>query len=140
LAWWAAVCIPYIHKDVQIRQLTPLEELKLVVSALEDHATQIKSHDEKLSTIDRRVESLERSVTELQLHNNPEFLSVLAYCNINNIPVTRAEAMAIGKKAKKLSRQLDLPIGKAPHEIYGHVGTYHVSVLEQIVGEVRVAQ
>ncbi len=130
--WWRSFCLPRIHKDLQVKRLTPLEELKLIVSTLEHH-------EGTLTGLESRLSALEEIVTELQANSNPEYFSVLAYCNTHNVPVTKSDAMAIGRQASKLSKQLGIPIQKVQHEVYGQVGAYHVSVLEQVVGASSVA-
>ena len=60
------------------------------------------------------------------------YFSILAYANIAGVRLCRQDAQKLGKMATKISNEMNCPIGKVPDERWGHVGTYHKSVLELV--------
>ena len=75
------------------------------------------------------------AVNKQPLHIEQDYYSILGYCNKNNLPITTSEAIRLGKLATRLSRQKGFEIRRVDDERYGSVGSYHVSVLDEVITE-----
>lgn len=71
---------------------------------------------------------------ESQLVNSPqEFTSITGFCKIHDIDVTNNQAVAWGRAAMKLSKELGAPTGKAKDPRWGQVRTYRDDVLMRVI-------
>lgn len=125
--WITHEVLPSIRKTGQygLQNLTPAQQLLIAAQQLVDHERQLAEHDARLARLE----------AEQQAADNPiEYFTIIGYCKYKGLPApTEAEAIALGKRAAKLSRSLDRHIGNVPHRIHGYVHTYHISILEQVV-------
>ena len=74
----------------------------------------------------------ELNITMLQEILIYPYYSILAYCKINSIQITKSEAISYGREAKKLSDNKGYEIRKVTEERYGFVGSYHIEVLKEV--------
>ena len=75
------------------------------------------------------------AVNKHPLQIEQDYYSILGYCNKNNLPITTSEAIRLGKLATRLSRKKGLEIRRVDDERYGSVGSYHISVLDEVIAE-----
>lgn len=62
-----------------------------------------------------------------------DYYSILAYCNLKQIKMTTSEAIRYGKELVKLSNEKGYEVRKVKDERYGHVNSYSIDVLEQVI-------
>lgn len=123
--WVAHEVLPSIRKtgSYQIQNMSPLQQLKAMVSVLEEHEAQLDNHAERITSLEAHVQS------------EPEYYTVLGYFIKRGLHTpTRNDAIRIGQKASQLSRVKGYGIGKANDPRYGTVNTYHIEILDEIVG------
>jgi len=84
---------------------------------------------------ERRMTAIEETVQEVKAHLttiNTDFYSVAGWAALVKKPIPTNQATALGKKAAKLSRESNMPIGSIYDARYGNVGTYHKDILRQV--------
>ena len=69
---------------------------------------------------------------ELQ-NGDTGYMTVVAYCRYHSIDTPLTVANKWGRQCAKLSKKLNIKIGKIPGERWGQVNSYHVSVLDEII-------
>jgi len=106
------------------KQLTPAEQfLQLAQLNVET--------ERKITEQESRIKALE----DKQQDGNTGFLTILAYCRMNNIPEPLKQAQKHGKRAVKLSEKYNILIGKVSDERWGQVNSYHIDVLNELFGD-----
>lgn len=83
-----------------------------------------------------RVLALETEVAEVKAHVtsiNTDYYTVSGWATLLHRPVPLQEAQSLARKARRLSQEQGLPIGKAYDAKYGTVNTYHRDVLRQVM-------
>jgi len=120
----------FLRKDERHNGLTLLD----VIQAQLDH---LKAIDRRQRELEAKQARVEEKVAAIEAHNGntDDFFTVLAWARLIGKPIPVSGARAIGKKAAALSRGRGLSIGTASDERYGAVGTYHRSVLTELLGD-----
>jgi len=71
---------------------------------------------------------------EAQLVNSPQdFTSITGFCKMHKVDVTHSQAVAWGRAAAKLSKELGAPTGKAKDPRWGQVRTYRDDILMKVI-------
>jgi len=63
------------------------------------------------------------------------YFSVQGYANLHKIKIDHVTCNKLGRKASKMSREDGAKIGKAKHQIFGEVNTYHEDILKDVFDE-----
>jgi len=87
--------------------------------------------ERKIIEQESRIKALE----DKQQDGKTGFLTILAYCRMNNIPEPLKQAQKHGKRAVKLSEKYNILIGKVSDERWGQVNSYHIDVLNELFGD-----
>lgn len=105
--------------------------------------------ENRIDRLENMVEALVMSVGKMteaisiqyaqkkEIEYNPikqDYYTIKGYCILKHIQITSSAAIAYGKKCASLSRERALEIRQAPDEQYAFVGSYHISVLSEIIG------
>lgn len=120
----------FLRKDDRSDGLIPLD----VIQAQLDH---LKAIDRRQRELEAKQSRVEEKVAAIEAHNGhtDDFFTVLAWSRLIGKPLPVYGARLIGKQAAALSRGRGLAIGAASDERYGTVGTYHRSVLAELLGD-----
>lgn len=111
-----------IAKSLQpLQDASPLALAHHMLEALERQQSQLDNHSERL--------------TSLEAHVQPEleYFTIMGYCHKHKLTVSTNQAMSYGQRAKRLSLERNMPVGKINDVRYGEVNTYHVSILNEII-------
>lgn len=116
--------LPAIRKTGQYtpQQMTPLQQLRAFVDTLESQQVKLTEHDQRLIQLEARVQG------------EPDMHSVIGYCKLHRINVDLREAQVIGQRAKRVSVDRGLPVGKVSDPRFGEVNTYKDAVLDELFG------
>jgi hypothetical protein len=120
---WAGEQLDARIAELQNRALvlSPLEQLKLTVAAMEDQQKQ-------LSQLSARVEHVEDTLEAAD--GAPQMMTVAAYAKWKNLRLADGELSVLGRKATIYSNANDYPVKTTPHAVYGTIHKYHVDVLK----------
>lgn len=86
---------------------------------------------QRLFELERKITRLEAQATTSQCN---EF-SIFAYSRLCNKRVYGSEAVTLGKRATKLSKENNLPIGKVRDPRFGEVNTYPEEILKIVFAD-----
>lgn len=123
--WITSEVLPAIRKNGQysVQTLSPLDQLKLTVAALEDQ-------QKKLAQLSARVERIEDTYEAEQ--GQPQMMTIVGYVTFRKLRLSSVEIAAKGKAATRYSQQHGYPIEQIGHKVWGHVNAYHIDVLREI--------
>jgi prophage antirepressor-like protein len=126
--WITHEVLPAIRKTGAYSvTLTPAQQLLQMAQAMVEHEQRMFAVEAEQRALVARVERVEMQ------QGGSEYFTVLGYCRVRGqMMPTLAQAAAIGRKAAQLSRDRGLPTGKANDPRFGEVGTYHISILDEI--------
>jgi anti-repressor protein len=88
-----------------------------------------------LVEMDNRTKALESEVKLLsaKIEKSPtDYFTVAGFASVRGVKVDVRDANKLGRKAARLSKEHDYPIGKAHSEIFGEVNTYHLDILSEV--------
>jgi prophage antirepressor-like protein len=126
--WITSEVLPAIRKtgSYSVPNLSPAELILVQAQRLVAHERQLMNHDQRLGSLEARVNARD----EWSQH-----YTVIGYCNLRRLkPPSPNQATSWGKRAAALSRQREIAIGKTSDPRFGEVGTYHISILEEVIG------
>lgn len=94
----------------------------------------------KIERLENMVEKLIGLTTALltnqsqsRLEYKQDYYSIIGYANFKGIAdITTSEAKELSIEAKKLSIELEKEIRKIPDERWGHLNSYHITILEKV--------
>jgi transcriptional antiterminator len=72
------------------------------------------------------------TVPNNQLQIEQDYYSLKGWCSKESIKLSFSEMQSYGRKCSQLSREKKIEIRKVPDEQFGHIGSYHVDVLQEI--------
>ena len=128
------------HKELERRltQQTSLSVDPLIAqaeTALAISREFVRLRDEQ-AALRLRQAVVEERVTQLEEHQqpDPEFYTIMAWARILGIPLSLNKAGNLGKRATRISLQLGYDVHKVLDPRFGHVGSYHTDILEQVMG------
>ncbi len=61
-----------------------------------------------------------------------EYYTIKAYGSMHGVHVNNTNAVMLGREASKISRQRNIEIRRVPHEEWGEINSYHISVLKEV--------
>ena len=113
---------------------------KVAVSQLDYMQIQLNYLKEQ----DRKIHELENKTNEIhkeqlkakhninRILNNDNYMTLIAYMNLNGISQKGYHIPSLGKKAKKMSDEQGAFMGAVIDPRYGRINTYSVEILRQI--------
>ncbi len=114
----------FLNCEKQIIKPKPLSQIELIIQSAQQ-LLEIQQEQEKQA---ERIAVLEAKIT-----SDSEFYTISGYCALRGFKKTTQECNILGRKATKMSKELDYSIGSQSHASYGRVNTYHLDILTQIV-------
>lgn len=114
------------------KSLTPEEFLLYSARQLLEQSRAIKAANARIDKVDERLLEVESKQTTIDQHH----YTIIGYANLMGIRgITRNVAAGLGRRASAMSRRQGYHIGKEYDAKYGVVNTYHVDVLQEVLGE-----
>ena len=111
----------------------PLSQIEILQSSKAILAEQEK----KISLLEHRADNLYKEQLKVKhninrLLNNDNYMTLIAFMNLNNIKQKGYHLPSLGKKAKKLSQEQGAFMGAVIDPRYGRINTYSTEILKQI--------
>ena len=130
--WVNTEVLPSIRKTGAYSQkpLTQIEILQSSVAILAEQEKKISLLENK--TDDLYKEQLKTKHNINRLLNNDNYMTLIAFMNLNNIKQKGYHLPSLGKKAKKLSQEQGAFMGAVIDPRYGRINTYNTEILKQI--------
>ncbi|BCX79227.1 hypothetical protein [Campylobacter sp. 19-13652] len=105
-------------------------------------ALALKEQEQRIAQIEQERRDDHKELAKVKhninrLMTNEQYMTIIAYANLKGIPAKSYNSSALGRKAKKLSNELGLPMGAVIDPRYGRVGTYAIEVLELIFKDIK---
>ena len=123
--WITHEVLPSIRKTGGY-EVDTLSEIDLIIKS----ARALKQIELKQIDHDNRLISLEAKLHQNSGHTG--YWTITAWCKLNNLNITLAEAMQKGRNATKQSKEWGVEIGKVNDERFGEVNSYREDVLEEV--------
>ena len=123
--WITHEVLPSIRKTGRY-EVDTLSEIDLIIKS----AQALKQIELKQIDHDNRLISLEAKLHQNSGHTG--YWTITAWCKLNNLNITLAEAMQKGRNATKQSKEWGVEIGKVNDERFGEVNSYREDVLEEV--------
>jgi prophage antirepressor-like protein len=126
--WITSEVLPAIRKTgaYAMPNLSPAEIILAQAQRLVDHERQLANHDQRIGSLEARVNAHDEWANHY---------TIIGYCNLRKLPSpTPNQAANWGKRAAALSRERNIIIGKTRDSRYGEVNTYHISILDAVIG------
>lgn len=120
------------QKMIDFTRLSP--ELQRAYAIIESQAIielEQRHQAEKIKNLEDSVKQIEARIST----RNEDYYTISGYASIRGIKVDISKAGILGKKASKLSREYEYPIGKTQDPRFGAVNTYHVDILNEVFKE-----
>ena len=116
----------YIERFHEMQDaLQPKSQLEILQMSI----NQLVEQEKRLNSVESRLDLIEAKTTT----SPNEYFTVAGFATIRKQKIDVVTANMLGRKAAKLSREYDYPIGKIPDAKYGSVNTYHVDILNKIM-------
>ena len=130
--WVNTEVLPSIRKTGSYSQkpLTQIEILQSSVAILAEQEKRVTLLENK--TDDLYKEQLKTKHNINRLLNNDNYMTLIAFMNLNNIKQKGYHLPSLGKKAKKLSLEQGAFMGAVIDPRYGRINTYSTEILKQI--------
>ena len=130
--WVNTEVLPSIRKTGAYSQ-KPLSQIEILQSSVAILAEQEK----KISLLENRADDLYKEQLKVKhninrLLNNDNYMTLIAFMNLNNIKQKGYHLPSLGKKAKKLSLEQGAFMGAVIDPRYGRINTYSTEILKQI--------
>lgn len=123
--WITHKVLPSIRKTGKY-EVGKLSEIDLIIKS----AQALKQIEIKQIDHDNRLTFLEAKLHQNSGHTG--YWTITAWCKLNNLNITLAEAMQKGRNAAKQSKEWGVEIGKVNDERFGEVNSYREDVLEEV--------
>jgi len=126
--WVTSEVLPALRKTgtYSVKPLSPAQQLLMA-------AQQLVDHEQRLADAEARLEAIETA--QLALSSGERFYTIKGYYAVKHLgAIDNKEALAIGRRASKLSRAKGVSIGKASDPLWGEVNTYLEGVLDELLG------
>lgn len=136
--WINNEVLPSIRKTGSYSQ-KPLSQIEILQSSVAILAEQEK----KISLLENRADDLYKEQLKVKhninrLLNNDNYMTLIAFMNLNNIKQKGCHLPSLGKKAKKLSLEQGAFMGAVIDPRYGRINTYSTEILKQIFKVAKV--
>ena len=113
---------------------------KIAVSQLDYLQIQLnylKEQDRKIHELENRTDEIHKEQLKAKhninrILNNDNYMTLIAYMNLNGISQKGYHIPSLGKKAKKMSDEQGAFMGAVIDPRYGRINTYSVEILRQI--------
>lgn len=130
--WVNTEVLPSIRKTGSYSQ-KPLSQIEILQSSIAILAEQEK----KISLLENKTDDLYKEQLKTKhninrLLNNDNYMTLIAFMNLNNIKQKGYHLPSLGKKAKKLSLEQGAFMGAVIDPRYGRINTYSTEILKQI--------
>lgn len=130
--WVNKEVLPSIRKTGTYSQ-KPLSQIEILQSSIAILAEQEK----KISLLENKTDDLYKEQLKTKhninrLLNNDNYMTLIAFMNLNNIKQKGYHLPSLGKKAKKLSLEQGAFMGAVIDPRYGRINTYSTEILKQI--------
>ena len=130
--WVCNEVLPSIRKTGSYSQ-KPLTQIEILQSSVAILAEQEK----KISLLENKADDLYKEQLKVKhninrLLNNDNYMTLIAFMNLNNIKQKGYHLPSLGKKAKKLSLEQGAFMGAVIDPRYGRINTYSTEILKQI--------
>ncbi len=131
---WVAEVVEAIRKtgSYQLEPKSKAEVLLETVQLLVEHEKKLQEHQKRLENHETRTSEIEGQITTV----NKDYLSLAGYYALKKQVwgLSQAETSQIGKKLKKASELVCMPIIRIHDAKFGEVNGYHKDILAQILG------
>ena len=107
-------------EDLIIAQATSMKDVKLQLS---QQSAALQTQGQAIKQLTAKVET-----------RNTEYYTVAGYASLRGIKIDVNKASLLGRKATKLSQEYGVDVGKTHDPRFGHVNTYHLDVLKEVLG------
>lgn len=136
--WVNKEVLPTIRKTGSYSQkpLSQIEILQSSVAILAEQEKRVTLLENK--TDDLYKEQLKTKHNINRLLNNDNYMTLIAFMNLNNIKQKGYHLPSLGKKAKKLSQEQGAFMGAVIDPRYGRINTYNTEILKQIFKVAKV--
>lgn len=114
---------------IDLSQLSP--ELQMFNEIFQSVARQQLEQKRQAEKIEELSDNLKELAAKVTTHND-DYYTIAGYASIRGLNVDINKANMLGRKASKLSREYEYPIGKTKDPRFGTVNTYHVDILKEI--------
>lgn len=74
-----------------------------------------------------------QSTQALQTPSEPEYVTIAGFCNLRRLSLSPEAIARAGRVASAIAQDRGIPVGKAPHERWGYVNTYPLSICAEAV-------
>lgn len=135
-AYLALSCDTSVGRACRVRIIQAYKALQALVvaqspkeTAIVSQARALLAQAEELAALDQRV-----SMLEGHIQPDPQYYTILGWCNILGRRVSTPQASALGREASALSRQDGYDIVDVRDPRYGTVHQYHEDILARVVG------
>ena len=130
--WINTEVLPTIRKTGSYTT-KPLSQIEILQSSIAILAEQEK----KISLLENKADDLYKEQLKVKhninrLLNNDNYMTLIAFMNLNNIKQKGYHLPSLGKKAKKLSQEQGAFMGAVIDPRYGRINTYSTEILKQI--------
>ena len=130
--WVNNEVLPSIRKTGAYSQ-KPLSQIEILQSSIAILAEQEK----KINLLENKTDDLYKEQLKTKhninrLLNNDNYMTLIAFMNLNNIKQKGYHLPSLGKKAKKLSLEQGAFMGAVIDPRYGRINTYSTEILKQI--------
>ena len=113
---------------------------KVAVSQLDYMQIQLnylKEQDRKIHELENKTDEIHKEQLKAKhninrILNNDNYMTLIAYMNLNGISQKGYHIPSLGKKAKKMSDEQGAFMGAVIDPRYGRINTYSVEILKQI--------
>lgn len=113
--------VPQVQNPVLAALMAQMVELDRVEQEQQKLALEQKVITQRIDAIEDRVAT-----------QDTMFYTVIGYAKRVGAFVDNARASVLGRKATKLSKEREYPLGEATDPRYGTVHTYHVDILQEV--------
>lgn len=117
------------QKSIDLTQLSP--ELQRAYAIIESQAKVELEQKRQAQEIKNMQDDIKRLEAKVTTHND-NYFTVAGYASLRGLKVDISKANMLGRKASKLSREYEYPIGKTQDPRFGTVNTYHVDILKEV--------
>lgn len=136
-------------KSQQTKQLSTAESLLQSVQLLVAHERQlaILEHNQKnmqgaISSLYDKVYGMqfETDMVKQKLNNEIDRYTVIGYCSVHNIPMTRKEAAIIGGTCSRMCKKRNIPLESIADPRFGKVNTYPSELIAEVIKDRQAKQ
>lgn len=120
----------FIEKEKELSEIksTPAKHSNPSLAIARQLLEAMEAQEERITKVEEHAKLIEAKIDTIDTN----FISVIGFARVNGISLPNNEALRMGKRAGKLSREMGFTIGKVFDAKYGSVNTYHKDVLQTV--------